>query len=183
MRALATTWRTEGSHRSPKPRKERRSRISIVARRSRASRLRGAYPGGLLRCVPGPGHKVLPSPPDQATRLALSIPMTQTDIRLDFSGNDLASQRTQAVAVFIRTARRLLPRPRPPHGGTATGRVGLAGAGPAKGTVSCGSLSGVDRAPCTGLPVVRRPGRPFCALRWPRCLASFSSRTTTPPGR
>ena len=35
--------------------------------------------------------------------------MTQTDIRLDFSGNDLASQRTQAVAVFIRTARRLLP--------------------------------------------------------------------------
>lgn len=37
--------------------------------------------------------------------------MTQTDIRLDFSGSDLASQRAHAVAVFIRTARRLLPDP------------------------------------------------------------------------
>lgn len=40
--------------------------------------------------------------------------MTQTDIRLDFSGSDLASQRAHAVAGFIRTARRLLPDPTHP---------------------------------------------------------------------
>jgi len=38
--------------------------------------------------------------------------MSQTDIRLDFSGSDIASQRAHAVATFIQTARRLVPDPR-----------------------------------------------------------------------
>ncbi|EER62295.1 Rhodanese domain protein [Acidovorax delafieldii 2AN] len=37
--------------------------------------------------------------------------MTQTNIPLDFSGSDIASRRTAAVAVFISTARRLVPDP------------------------------------------------------------------------
>ena len=37
--------------------------------------------------------------------------MTQTAISLDFSGSDIASRRTAAVAAFIQTARRLLPEP------------------------------------------------------------------------
>jgi predicted metal-dependent enzyme (double-stranded beta helix superfamily) len=37
--------------------------------------------------------------------------MTQTHISLDFSGSDIASQRSQAVAAFIHTARRHLPDP------------------------------------------------------------------------
>ena len=35
--------------------------------------------------------------------------MTQTHIPLDFSGSDIASRRTAAVAGFIATARRLAP--------------------------------------------------------------------------
>lgn len=37
--------------------------------------------------------------------------MSQTDLSLDFSGSEIASQRPAAVASFIRTAQRLLPDP------------------------------------------------------------------------